>query len=1150
MVKKYKSTVESNANTLPDVNERSQIDGESVELSSKKDVKEEKLQGADNLQSDGSRSVIIVKPNNQSKKSKWYHKIRLSRKGKQGNDHEFEKGDEQNQEFEQRRSEKDDETMSDGLMLLEETVTKSYEGSHATTGQEENNHKEIELEKVQNKNFKTMEALGMYGLLTPAIAAVPTTDEFDSVHKQIKAQLGDDWELKLAADHIDDALKGRGKHGKARSHFRPKFAQRCFRILDNVWYQRFFLLAILVHALLIFVEPPSSGAASMHFMVFATLVVCLMIYTIDLVMRIQFHSWKIFWANETEEGYWNGVQFLLVCLFWIDFIILCTSVIVNSYYPQPFRCLRLVMLLCRVRSIRHIFEVLAIIGTSLLKVLFIILIFIITFACIGVHLYMDTYNESFTKTSNISQSEYCCVNSEEEATYKGAFDNVGIAILRLFVLLSTENYPEIMLPALRKNKLNFFYFGVFVFFGGFFLTAILLAIVVDSYWVFAKKTIKKERARERTELAKAWNILDPFGLGALSVDDSKFMDLFRLLKPKNSDEQNIMLIHLLDSQGDGEIDSFEWTTTLREALNAEFEEDEDFSKEVLKSKFCVKVRDKAEVLVESGAFSKFIVCLILLHGALFCLKWKGQPDKCETAIHGIRTGLTVIFLFEIIVRVAALGKRILRPLEIIDISSVFVALTFNCIYYGDMNNTDFKETCVTISSLAIIIRWLLNSSGTRKAFRWFLTIVPVMFDLVVLLFVILHLLATIAMEIFHSHGLPKQNQIYPDSCALGFKDFWCSFLIMFQTLTTSNWHEIMNLAHSETKSVVAYFFFPLSYLIITMIVMNLFVAIAIEAANKLTSRRSESMANSLHQSTIDSTNQKPKATFQQSAKKILAALAKDVIGSARVEETQDRSSHQQINSPTSSSIMTLKGTRKGSTTIILSPSSSKRGKSNNSGQSYDKKGDENQNEANEEDEEDETEDYSGLSPKERRERQLKNRMKKKRKARQKIRKTSAHVLDQIQKQVRAIASFRGSQPTDLDFIVGDTITVIATRDEWMQGECKGATGWFPASHVVNWSAKILHESRNEANKNKPLSNDAVIANDEAIASTVVNNDTQIRPKTPVGGPESESLTGTKKPASSLAPQTNYMFGMFAILFNFNLNLSYSDRFFRGHYCLK
>ena len=31
--------------------------------------------------------------------------------------------------------------------------------------------------------------------------------------------------------------------------------------------------------------------------------------------------------------------------------------------------------------------------------------------------------------------------------------------------------------------------------------------------IFAKKTIKKERAIERAELAKAWNLLDPLGLG-------------------------------------------------------------------------------------------------------------------------------------------------------------------------------------------------------------------------------------------------------------------------------------------------------------------------------------------------------------------------------------------------------------------------------------------------------------------------------------------------------------------------------------------------------------------------------------------------------------------------------------------------------------
>ena len=33
--------------------------------------------------------------------------------------------------------------------------------------------------------------------------------QFDAVHKQIKIDLGEDWELKLAAAHVDDALKGR-----------------------------------------------------------------------------------------------------------------------------------------------------------------------------------------------------------------------------------------------------------------------------------------------------------------------------------------------------------------------------------------------------------------------------------------------------------------------------------------------------------------------------------------------------------------------------------------------------------------------------------------------------------------------------------------------------------------------------------------------------------------------------------------------------------------------------------------------------------------------------------------------------------------------------------------------------------------------------
>ena len=41
----------------------------------------------------------------------------------------------------------------------------------------ESDHTTSKLCRKDNRNFRTMEALGMYGLLTPAVAAVPASDE-------------------------------------------------------------------------------------------------------------------------------------------------------------------------------------------------------------------------------------------------------------------------------------------------------------------------------------------------------------------------------------------------------------------------------------------------------------------------------------------------------------------------------------------------------------------------------------------------------------------------------------------------------------------------------------------------------------------------------------------------------------------------------------------------------------------------------------------------------------------------------------------------------------------------------------------------------------------------------------------------------------
>ena len=48
------------------------------------------------------------------------------------------------------------------------------------------------------------------------------------------------------------------------------------------------------------------------------------------------------------------------------------------------------------------------------------------------------------------------------------------------------------------------------------LNCFSLFLYLDSR-VFSKKHVKKERSRERAELAKAWNLLDPLGKGEFHI---------------------------------------------------------------------------------------------------------------------------------------------------------------------------------------------------------------------------------------------------------------------------------------------------------------------------------------------------------------------------------------------------------------------------------------------------------------------------------------------------------------------------------------------------------------------------------------------------------------------------------------------------------
>ena len=158
--------------------------------------------------------------------------------------------------------------------------------------------------------------------------------------------------------------------------------------------------------------------------------------------------------------------------------------------------------------------------------------FILAFSMLGVALWQDDY-QNLTNTSS--------------ATFNGAFDHVPIASLRMFVLFTTENYPMITLPAWKDTPSSFTFYFIFVYAGVFFLTSILLALIVSLYLEYAGAQVHDERKKEWKGLMKAFQFLDNENRGYLCF--AQFRELMAALRPKAEIAALRFYFQLLDRDG-------------------------------------------------------------------------------------------------------------------------------------------------------------------------------------------------------------------------------------------------------------------------------------------------------------------------------------------------------------------------------------------------------------------------------------------------------------------------------------------------------------------------------------------------------------------------------------------------------------------------
>ena len=101
-----------------------------------------------------------------------------------------------------------------------------------------------------------------------------------------------------------------------------------------------------------------------------------------------------------------------------------------------------------------------------------------------------------------------------------------MSYVNMLTLLTTANFPDIMLPAYYKNYFVMLYFISYLMIGLYILMNLLLATVFNKFKGRYQKRITKNYAKRRELVLKAYNMFDTQGRGYLNCEEFKLFTSF------------------------------------------------------------------------------------------------------------------------------------------------------------------------------------------------------------------------------------------------------------------------------------------------------------------------------------------------------------------------------------------------------------------------------------------------------------------------------------------------------------------------------------------------------------------------------------------------------------------------------------------------
>lgn len=625
-------------------------------------------------------------------------------------------------------------------------------------------------------------------------------------------------DLLLAQTLIKDAEGGRNFTYKTE----PVYVR--FYILYHRWHLRWLLyFFILLNLCLALFEKPARPGWLLPF--WATMIMevfCLLFFIVRVIHTAYFSLPHVFWKDTK-----NIMVIGIIALTILDMIcyIIWINAAPDSHTVRWSRPLRswLIINFSDGKQIRRAFRNIRRTVPEIANVLFLFFMNVLLFALLAVKL--------FGRRKGL-------IYPDNQPYFKNYFDSVW----DLYVLVTTANNPDVMMPAYDESKWFALFFVVYLIICLYVFMSIVLAAIYNNYRQNLKNEIKEAVFGKRKKLREAFEILKITRDGKEIITHTIWIAIMSKVLPKRSKEQLHLLMTILDLESAGYITKPQFLNlvNLLQVPLTEVKDRQTFIERHFDF-YNAKASRILRICVRHKYFRYFFDFMIFLNA------WFIGFDVDEADWFFL-----AIFMVEIICKLYVFGPKefFMRAWNVFDFFVIGAAVIASAI--ESIRQEGNSEELSTLDVLLVLrVMRLVKIIASIRRFKVILMTImnigPSIATYGGVIFVLYYSFAIIGMEIFqglvrfHGYNETKFSDKFCGNPALNntmfyrahycnnnFNDLLNSFVVMFELTVVNQWHVITS-GFVFVTNKGARLYFILFHLSCVVIVLNIFVAFVLEA---------------------------------------------------------------------------------------------------------------------------------------------------------------------------------------------------------------------------------------------------------------------------------------------------------------------------------